>query len=1118
MNKTKTNEPLCQWRQTFFQTRKVEQPDGRPLFRYRATDDEFTALKQTLTETLRLHPARSLVTGNLTFPNLFVFYAADWWRREYDGKWEWAAITESLGGEWRWSRDERANCVEQGLRYWRLERTATGGQRYLRAIALQGGLPLKLLSEARGGLGDVLRRTLALIKGKRVSRDDLLGWIRNLEDHLPKSYRKEAVLELLADVIETTRSLVDEAQITDSLHAIEQLDEKNPGWRGGFPLPVEADTARNLIDQLIRDASRQPKPRTFNHITLHRSLRPIDQDEWALQAEIPVPEEIDITALKTWFCIPEDEALPRQVALEAISGDTVARFPMHRLAGGDRYVFDASPKPIQGEDAAAGCRLRLMCGDGRSWRTQPRRGECLEEDQPWVFVEDEDGSRRFHHQGGGKVSVREAWIVTHSDWRLRIRDGDVEIEALIEAPDREIHRVTGDLFIHTGEDVPWRLRTGQADEKGPNYHWIGKRLWLDFLSPDRAFLGLPTLYDGERRISAHNLVWNETDGNAYGPKTATCQSAEEPQFRSRVLILPDGAEMRLEPDGSLEGRIHFDAWDLASLRVRTQDIDCREEKHPNGMTLRLEYMGSERTPPVHVELELVWPGNTTPARIQVPFPARGARLFDADGTVWAEDARLSVRRLIGTRLITSGTLTHPELRFALQRTQSGQNAPAEVVRLKPPSDGQPLEICPLDHVERIQRLLSGDEGLDDEVEVSLHANHQDLFYFHVSRYFCDFERDADAVRMPNEDRSRLRPEQMRRFPVHALRLESPADGAEILPLIETEGVLTGAWSFDATRFDPGNWLIYPGKNAEFPFRPMLWPVPGEQAPQTSLTEALSTQDPEDRRRQLDKVITALAADYAAPDWSDLERLAAHLGHLPLPTLDLWRRLAHHPAGMTALAIRMHRLPEGFLRRFVTELPFIWSVIPMAEWVQAMRRCIRQADAWGASESVCADHLTDTIERLARIEPCLNYALPIARDLALGETSPEFAMMKREGSDAHFAERLFSNENGPLQNLLRQHAEDQWPNGFEINALLDVSNAGIGFDALWLPGAFGFKTSVIKLPILLAYSCAANTLAPLLDDPRILNDIRRYQDFDLDWFAEAFNHTIARCVSRGLIVV
>ena len=1086
------------------------------MFRYRATDNEFTALKQAFQETLHLHRIHNLITHDLHFPALFVFYAADWWRRECDGKWEWAAITESLDDEWDWTRDERAKCVEKGLHDWRLERTASGALRYLQAIALQGGLPLKLLSEARGGLGDVLQRTLALAKGKAVSRDDLLGWIRSLERRLPKSYRKDAVLELLADVIETTLSLVGEAQITASTDAIAQLDEHKPEWRHDFPLPVDDDAAQALIERLIRDASQTAQPRTFDRITLDRSLHPIDQDEWTLQAHITVPEAIDAEALQTWFEIPKDVALPRQLVLETISGNTTMRLPLHRLAGNHRYVCDEHIRPIDGADAAAACHMRLTCGNGHIWNAQPRRSERLEDDHPWVFVTDADDSRRLHHQGGGKVAAREAWIAVPSAWEVQ---GAAELTALIATPERAVYRITGDHWIHTDTSDIWRLQTGQTDVDGPEYHWVGKRSWLEFSSPDMAFHGLPTLYDGPRRIPTDALTWNETGGQVPGPRTATYTHAGELQLRVRVLILPDKAGIRLQPNGPLEGDIHFDHWRLAGIAVRTPDIEYREEKHTDGATLRLKYTGDQRTPPADIELELAWPDHPTPARLRLPFPALGARLFDADGFELENNAGLSVDRLTGTRLIASGNLSLPELRFTLQHTQTGC-APAEIVRLKPPPAGHPLELRPLDHRERMQRLLGSDETLDDQVEVSLHANHHDRFRFHVSRYCCDLEPETDAVRIPHETASRIHAEQLRALPVQALRLESPGDEAETLPLIESEGVPTGAWSFDAARFGPGHWLIHPGQNAACQFRPTLWPVPGGETPQSRLTRALAMADASERQCLLDEAIATLAANYAEPDWNDLERLAYHLGRLPLPTLDLWRRCAHHPVAMTALAIRMHRLPDGFLRRFATELPFIWSVIPMAEWVRAMRRCIRQAEAWGTSASVYADHLADAIKRLARIEPCLDRSLHIAKDIALGKT-PQALTEKHRLLDAYWADALILNrESSKLQQLLHTRKDDTWLNAPVISDLIEAFAKQPGSRTL-LPSMERMSketATTICLPILLAYGCAANTLPPLLNDPRTRNDIRRYQDFDLDWFTEAFNHTITRCVSRGLLTV
>ena len=74
----------------------------------------------------------------------------------------------------------------------------------------------------------------------------------------------------------------------------------------------------------------------------------------------------------------------------------------------------------------------------------------------------------------------------------------------------------------------------------------------------------------------------------------------------------------------------------------------------------------------------------------------------------------------------------------------------------------------------------------------------------------------------------------------------------------------------------------------------------------------------------------LASDFLNEDWEKVEQLAGQVGHLPLPTLDIWRRFAHSPRGMAALALRLSSLKPEFITRFSQELPFAWFLAGLSD--------------------------------------------------------------------------------------------------------------------------------------------------------------------------------------------
>ena len=84
---------LRTWLDTFLTFRKLERPDGRALYAYRCTGEEF----ESLAEALSRNPPQNGSASDMQI-RAFVLYAAEWWQREYDGsQWAWEPLLEHIG-------------------------------------------------------------------------------------------------------------------------------------------------------------------------------------------------------------------------------------------------------------------------------------------------------------------------------------------------------------------------------------------------------------------------------------------------------------------------------------------------------------------------------------------------------------------------------------------------------------------------------------------------------------------------------------------------------------------------------------------------------------------------------------------------------------------------------------------------------------------------------------------------------------------------------------------------------------------------------------------------------------------------------------------------------------
>jgi hypothetical protein len=219
--------------------------------------------------------------------------------------------------------------------------------------------------------------------------------------------------------------------------------------------------------------------------------------------------------------------------------------------------------------------------------------------------------------------------------------------------------------------------------------------------------------------------------------------------------------------------------------------------------------------------------------------------------------------------------------------------------------------------------------------------------------------------------------------------------------------------------------------------------------------------------------------------------------------------------MAALALRFGTLPAGFLERFGQELPFAWEAVPLASWRDAVDRLEHQCvSAFGedAAELVFSSHLEKRTNSLSSASPALAYFLGIIGAHVLPKWMQQAQALKYVGKQA--GDVLFEGEDCQLMTLRRAHADDDWPVGFE--AIFASANVPPSIDRYLFQVHSTFRMGVVNLPLLLAVQAATNRSDFWFADSDSIHLMRTYRAFDPEWFDEAYNQTIARCLSDGLL--
>lgn len=1109
------------------ESRRLSVPTGRPLYTYRVSNVEFAELAFGLTDFLR-HNLKYARLGDITrarkwFPGLFVLYCAEWWRREYDGSgWSWEPIVNSLGADPEgWSHAQRSVCIEHGLADWKIPMSQSRGFRFLSSVALQGGLPMKLLAAAEGKLGTLLSRVLRDAAGSRTRDNEIEEWIRHQASTLPDTYQRPEIYRLLTDIILAVLELKERTTLSLDKDPIARLDAADPEWRERFPLPIEDNQARQLLEQLVKEAATVRTQRSAAFAVAERKLE-MDGADWTLRSALIIPEFVESSFLKATFGIAPEYILPRSISLQSEQGNNRSEMAATRLAGRETFRIARGLPLIADKDAAAEQWLSLLLADGTQKRVLTYKGEHLSPDLPWLFADNEGTVPTFVRQGSGVVPGSTGILCIPKSW---IPEPQLGAEAhhcgCIIGLDRHVWRFRGSVKVHDEADATFKCRSGQAESDDSYVGWSGTRCTeIGWLSPTMAFRGIPRLcYMSEHsqpRPVAGQIDWRSTGrcitnpADFIGPVEGMWLSHGEIQWRSRLVLLGKAGRLRLSPGTTpCSGTLQFDDWRLAGAFSETNEISVSSHVSGDSLAVTVEYFGTG-SPPEFCELSLLWMGNPQRARVRLPFPAFGVYCFDSKGQRLSNDHLLSIESMFGVRLVAFfQSMESASLQFTL--CDKGKELDAANLKLASPQEGTRVEVRLVDHLSRIARMLANADDIDAYVRIELRARFSNPVSLRVARYSCELRRDVTSHRVfiSANDSSSLTPDALADLVAEAIRLDEPGEESIRLQAIDSGGLTVG-WRFPDDEVEGGPWLIFPGKDSFVQFRPLLWTVRDQTSGDGSNSElktTLRTLDPHARADQLARSVCNLSKDFAADDWRLVEQTATQLCHLPLCALDLWKEFAKSYCGLAAIALRSHRFPAGFLDRFSNEMPAVWEMIPLSVWVETMRAF----DAFEKTEALAHCGIDSRVEEIASLQPSLRVLLEVAQTLATGTPTKDVELVL--GTRVDLSSWLFEGNDSHYQRLLRETSEAIWPT--ELNAEVAIARRGPLGRFLRPPCDLHHRDAVLNLPLLLATSVATGiSVDSILNRP--LRVIRRYQDFCPDWFTNAFDLTIARCISERAI--
>lgn len=1097
------NVDLDTWRQEFL-SRRTSRREGDPLYAYRLQIGEFESLERVLQASLKAHPSHLAIdrlSAQGPFQACFVLYAAEWWKRRYSGgSWTWKPILDSLDVPWdTWSPNTRSQCVHDGLRRWGLQLLERAGLRFLGSVAAQGGVPLRLVQEARSQLGSMLQRLVRLGAKSSPTEADLIVWIESLADTLPRHFRQREIYELLGGMVQTTLHLAQGMGPDQRADPLAWLDAHHAGdWRQRFPVEIEDGVVRALVECLFREAitERQARPRR-THSAARYLVATYQAGTYRLCADVGLPVRIESAELAALFGIPA-ESLPRAATITYIAGDELARVSVRKFPGHSAYRIDA--REIQAHGAAAAQAQQLEFGTelGLVGRCVLLHGERLDEDQPWIFDAHADDAMRMPllRQGGGRFAPIEVVACLPASARVEHVPGCQWTKIGGTDDGRLLFSIRGRVNIVIGNEQ-FAITTQQANATNDAFEWSGSRLWEIFDVP--LFQGKPELYrraltDGMRQMRPEALGWKILGTNGpvdtpIGPVEAHWPARGDIEWRTRLVVLPPKAALRLQASGlANEGTVTLASWCAKCVVSRTEGVEISCHDYDQNLELRVRWAKAGEPAPEEIDVDFVWSNTTITTPGRLPFPGRGIVLRAAGGGLLANGDKVSLHALHGVRfLVYDARATLTLSAGGLGATRAGARR-FEVAALP---DARRIEIRPIDYREAIEELLTS-SGRDGHVDFTTTTLAGGNAYLRVMRYSGALKPEDAVIRGIAPDATVL-----------ALRLNEIGGEPIALERVPQEG--DALWVFEADRVAPGPWFVYEAPGGALQQRPLLKTIFREAPPCDSRLASAIGSGESNRRAALHDALDAMVSDSAHPDWRLAEDLARLLGHIPLTYLDLWSRFAEHPAAMAALALR-REFSDSFLHQWTLHLPFLWESVPLRAWSDAAQTLRARMQGIGFDCAAITAHFHSRWESLSdhceSIRPVLHVALsPPVEGRVVRKLDPEVA-------DAVLRGPLYQSDDSAYHRLIRNHIGEEWPRGL-ANEIRDAVEGWPGLKRLLPPSQHDHRDNAVRLPIILAYAAIHDYHATWLGDPNSILAMRTYRRLDPHWFQEAFAITCSR---------
>jgi hypothetical protein len=297
----------------------------------------------------------------------------------------------------------------------------------------------------------------------------------------------------------------------------------------------------------------------------------------------------------------------------------------------------------------------------------------------------------------------------------------------------------------------------------------------------------------------------------------------------------------------------------------------------------------------------------------------------------------------------------------------------------------------------------------------------------------------------------------------------------------------------------GPWLIIPSQNVDVDFRPTFYPTDIDLDTANrdilSIQTAIKVYHPSTAPNVITDFLSTMTSDIEHPGWGYFRNLWDNFGYLPLSTFEAWKALVKTPNALP-IALFKFEMNEEFIRRIDAEFPMLWELISLEYWIFAKHCFTKWLLKLGADENLINKQVIKMFERFSLAIP--SFPAEIIEYFKGQNLAPRLP---------HAQEKMVINTVW-LQELIREHAESEWPIGLKYEIEKAANELGEIRDSIDVPHFR--QSSVVLYPVIAAaFAIGKLQFADIFrNDSNTIHTLKELRDFDSAWFSSMFSFAIS----------